>query len=80
MTYHVILLVIISNNILLSSSIALIYHLVPDGLIIRYMSLSSYCSFEILLTNISFIRIQFSLFESSYGALQLTKAYKTKPA
>ena len=36
MTYHMISLVITSNNILLSPPIALAYHLVPDGLPFQY--------------------------------------------
>ena len=39
MTYHVILLVITSNNIPLSPSIALAYHLVPDGSPFQYTKL-----------------------------------------
>ena len=34
MTYHIILFIIIFNNILLSLLIALIYHLVPDNLLL----------------------------------------------
>ena len=80
MTYHVILLVIISNDILLSLMIVLIYPFISDGLLIQYTSLLSYYCFEILLTNILFIRTQFSLFGLPNKALQLTKAYKAEPA
>ena len=80
MTYHVISLVIISNNIPLSPPIALIYYFVPHDSLIQYTSPSSYCSFEFLLTNISFVETWLSLFGSPYGALQLTKAYKTESA
>ena len=80
MTYHVISLVIIFNNILPSSPIALTYHLVSDGLLIQYTSPLSYCSFEILLTSISFIRTQPFLFKSPQKVLQLTKAYKVEAA
>ena len=80
MTYHVILLVIISNDIPLSPPITLIYHLILDGSLIQYTNLSFYCSFEFLLTNILFVVTQLSLFGLPHGALQLTKAYKAELA
>ena len=80
MTYHVILLVIISNDIVLSLPIALTYHLVSDGSLIQYTIQLSYCSFKILLTNILFIKTRSLSFKSSYGALQLTKAYRAGSA
>ena len=80
MTYHVIALVIISNDISLSPPIALTYLLVLDGSLIQYTSPSSYCSFEFLLTNISFVGTRLFLFRSLYGALQLMKAYRAEPA
>ena len=46
MTYHVISLVIISNNFPLSPPISFTYFLVPDGSFIQYTSPSSYCSFD----------------------------------
>ena len=73
-----ILFVIISNNILLNLLIALTYYLVPDSLLIQYTSPSSYCSFEILFTNILFIKTQLFLFGLPKKALQLIKAYKVK--
>ena len=80
MTYHVILLVIISNNIPLSLSITLIYYFVPNGLFIWYISPLSYRNFEFLFTNILFVKTQPFLFGSPNKALQLTKAYRVEPA
>ena len=80
MAYHVILLVIMSNDIPLNLLIALTYHLVPNGSLIQYTSPSFYCSFEFLLTNILFVGTRLSSFGLSYGALRLTKAYRAEPA
>ena len=78
MTYYMILLAIISNNILLYPPIVLTYLFISDGLLIQYISLSFYCSFEFLFTNISFVGTRLSLFGSPHGALQLTKAYRAE--
>ena len=75
-----ILLIIISNNILLSLLIALTNHSISNGLFILYTSLLSYCNFEILFTNILFVETQPFLFGLSHGALQLIKIYRVKPA
>ena len=80
MIYYMILLIIISNNIPLSLSIIFIYHFVSDGLLIQYINLSSYCSFDSYSSISCLLRLNFSLFRSFYKVLQLTKAYKIEPA
>ena len=80
MTYHMILLIIIFNGILLSLSIILTYHLIPDSLSIQYTSLLSYCSFDFYSSTFHLLKLDFSLLRSPYEVLQLTKAYKAEPA
>ena len=80
MTYHVILLVMISNNISLSLLIVLIYHLIPNGLLIRYTSLLSYYDFNSYSPISCLLRLNFFSFRLPHKVLQLIKAYKAKPA
>ena len=80
MTYYMILLVIISNNIPLNLLIALTYYLVLDNLLISYINLSSYCSFDFYSPTSCLLELNLFSFKSPYRVLQLTKAYRAKSA
>ena len=69
MTYYVILLVIISNNILLSLPITLTYYLIPNGSLTQCINLSSYYSFDSYLLISCLLELDF--FHSNH----LTESY-----
>ena len=77
MTYYVILLAIISNDIPLSLPITFIYHCVFNNSLIQYTSLSFYCSFEFLLTNILLLGLSF--FHSNHSMEPCNWWKPTKP-
>ena len=69
MIYHIILFVIIFNNILLSLPIAFIYYLIPNNSFIQYTSLSSYCSFNFYLPISRLLKLNLFLFRLLHKVL-----------